>query len=137
MPVQKTQAPFTPGNAAAQALLKLRQSFIKQVVSYALLTTTARSGLREIHRQPGHVPFGELRLARYCFHHPAATVARGEIAAGMDACRVLAQNRLHPAYRLDNLRVLQFGQLAQTPNGAGDQHQIVCFFGILASDDIG
>ena len=137
MPAQKTQPPFAPGNAAPQALFKFRQSFIQEVVSYALLTAAARSGLREVHRQPGHVPFGELRLARCCFDNPAATVARGEIAAGMNACRVLAQNRLHPAHRLDNLRVLQFGQLAQTPNRAGDQHQIVGFFGMLAPDDIG
>ncbi len=55
----------------------------------------------------------------------------------MNACRVLAQNLLHPAHRPDNLWVLQFGQLAQAPNRAGDQHQIVCFFGVLAPDDVG
>ena len=109
MPAQTTQPLFAPGNAAPQSRLQFRQSFIQQVVSYAMLTAAARSGLREIHRQPSHVPFGKLRLARCCFDNPAATVARGEITAGMNACRVLAQNRLHPAHRLHNLRVLQFG----------------------------
>ena len=93
--------------------------------------------MRQLHRQARYGPLGSLRLARRFFDDPAASVARGEIAAGMNACRIFTQNRLHPAHCLDDLRVLQFGELAQTSNRAGDQHQIICFFGMLAPDDIG
>ena len=75
-------------------------------------------------------------MARGIFDNAAATIASRKIAAAVDACGVVEENCFHAADGFDDLWVLQFGQLAQTANGAGDQHQIVGFFGLLAPDDI-
>ena len=75
-------------------------------------------------------------MAGHFFDNATASIASGEITVGVDAGRIFTENGLHPADLLHDLGVLQFRELAQTSNGAGDEHQVICFCRMLAEDDV-
>jgi hypothetical protein len=55
----------------------------------------------------------------------------------MNAGWIFTQNCFHPAHRLDDPRVLQFRELSQTTDRCRDEHQVICFFGMLTQVDVG